>query len=150
MSLPSIASISLLLLLASTPGFAKDSDDASLHAALKAQADAWDVAIVKKDKRAIARNMSDTFFQIGSDGSTADKTQFLQNLTSPDLVIEPYTVEDFKIRFYGNTALINGSTDMHGTYQGKPFRSHYRFTDTYVKEGDVWRVVNVQTTRIAE
>lgn len=150
MSLPRIASMSLLLLLASTPGFAKESDAASLHAALKAQADAWDLAIVKKDKQAIAKNMSDTFFQIGSDGSTADKTQFLHNLTSPDLVIEPYTVEDFKIRFYGNTALVNGSTDMHGTYQGKPFRSHYRFTDTYVKEGDVWRVVNVQTTRIAE
>jgi len=150
MIMPRIASISLLLLLAALPGFAKDSSDAGLHAALKAQADAWDVAIVKKDKQAIAKNMSDTFFQIGSDGGTADKAQFLQNLTSPDLVIEPYTVEDFKIRFYGHTALINGRTDMHGTYQGKPFRSHYRYTDTYVKEGNVWRVVNVQTTRIAE
>ena len=150
MIMPRTASISLLLLLATLPGFAKDSSDAGLHAALKAQADAWDVAIVKKDKQAIAQNMSDTFFQIGSDGSTADKAQFLQNLTSPDLVIEPYTVEDFKIRLYGNTALINGRTDMHGTYQGKPFRSHYRYTDTYVKEGSVWRVVNVQTTRIAE
>jgi len=150
MIMPRTASISLLLLLATLPGFAKDSSDAGLHAALKAQADAWDVAIVKKDKQAIAKNMSDTFFQIGSDGGTADKAQFLQNLTSPDLVIEPYTVEDFKIRLYGNTALINGRTDMHGTYQGKPFRSHYRYTDTYVKEGNVWRVVNVQTTRIAE
>ncbi|MBT2116769.1 DUF4440 domain-containing protein [Dyella sp. LX-66] len=138
----------LVLLLASMPAIAKDSTD--LHAQLKAQADAWDTAIVKKDRQAIARNMSETFFQIGSDGATADKAQFLQNLTSPDLVIEPYTVEDFTIRIYGNTALLNGSTDMHGTYQGKPFRSHYRYTDTYVKEGAVWRVVNVQTTRIAE
>jgi ketosteroid isomerase-like protein len=94
--------------------------------------------------------MSETFLQIGSDGKTADKAQFLQNITSPDLVIEPYTVEDFRIRTYGNTALINGVTDMHGTYEGKPFRVHYRYTDTYVKEGGVWRVVNVQTTRIAE
>ncbi|MGO4700307.1 nuclear transport factor 2 family protein [Dyella sp. 2RAB6] len=143
------ASLSLVLLLASALGFAKDSATSALHATLKAQADAWDAAIVKKDRQAIAGNMSETFFQIGSDGETADKAQFLQNLTSPDLVIEPYTVEDFKIRVYGNTALLNGRTDMHGTYQGKPFRSHYRYTDTYVKEGAVWRVVNVQTTRIA-
>ena len=139
----------LILLLAATPGFAKDAA-ADLHATLKAQADAWDTAIIKKDRQAIEQNMAETFYQIGSDGAAADKAQFLRNILSADLVIAPYTVEEFKLRIYGNTALINGTTDMHGTYQGKPFRTHYRYTDTYVKEGGVWRVVNVQTTRIAE
>jgi ketosteroid isomerase-like protein len=119
-----------------------------LEARLKRQADAWDVAIVKKDRAAIGKNMAESFFQIDSDGDTADKAHFLDDLTSPDLTIQPYTVDDFKIRIYGDTALINGATDMHGSYKGKPFNSHYRFTDTYVKEGGVWRVVNVQTTRI--
>lgn len=150
MIMPKAASVFLVLMAMPMLGYAKDAATADLHAALKAQADAWDAAIVRKDRQAIAKNMSETFLQIGSDGTTADKTQFLQNITSPDLVIEPYTVEDFRIRTYGNTALINGVTDMHGTYEGKPFRVHYRYTDTYVKEGGVWRVVNVQTTRIAE
>lgn len=150
MIMPKAASVFLVLMAMPMLGYAKDAATADLHAALKAQADAWDAAIVRKDREAIAKNMSETFLQIGSDGKTADKTQFLQNITSPDLVIEPYTVEDFRIRTYGNTALINGVTDMHGTYEGKPFRVHYRYTDTYVKEGGVWRVVNVQTTRIAE
>lgn len=150
MIMPKAASVFLVLMAMPMLGYAKDAANADLHAALKAQADAWDAAIVRKDRQAIAKNMSETFLQIGSDGMTADKTQFLQNITSPDLVIEPYTVEDFRIRTYGNTALINGVTDMHGTYEGKPFRVHYRYTDTYVKEGGVWRVVNVQTTRIAE
>jgi ketosteroid isomerase-like protein len=150
MIMPKAASVFLVLMAMPMLGYAKDAATADLHAALKAQADAWDAAIVRKDRQAIAKNMSETFLQIGSDGMTADKTQFLQNITSPDLVIEPYTVEDFRIRTYGNTALINGVTDMHGTYEGKPFRVHYRYTDTYVKEGGVWRVVNVQTTRIAE
>lgn len=150
MIMPKAASVFLVLMAMPMLGYAKDAATADLHAALKAQADAWDAAIVRKDRQAIAKNMSETFLQIGSDGMTADKTQFLQNITSPDLVIEPYTVEDFRIRTYGNTALINGVTDMHGTYEGKPFRVHYRYTDTYVKEGGVWRVVNVQTTRMAE
>jgi ketosteroid isomerase-like protein len=150
MIMPKAASVFFVLMAMPMLGYAKDAATADLHAALKAQADAWDAAIVRKDRQAIAKNMSETFLQIGSDGMTADKTQFLQNITSPDLVIEPYTVEDFRIRTYGNTALINGVTDMHGTYEGKPFRVHYRYTDTYVKEGGVWRVVNVQTTRIAE
>ncbi|MEP6484616.1 MAG: nuclear transport factor 2 family protein [Rudaea sp.] len=136
-----------LVAVSSSPLFATEASD-GLTNALKRQADAWDVAIVKKDRAAISKNMAESFFQIDSDGDTANKAQFVDDLTSPDLTIEPYTVDEFKIRVYGNTALINGATDMHGTFKGKPFNSHYRFTDTYVKEGGVWRIVNVQTSRI--
>ena len=121
------------------------------EAALRAQADAWDAAIVRKDRAAIAANMADSFMQIGSDGRVADKAAFLEAIVSDKLVIEPYTVEEFRVRFYGDTALVTGRTDMHGSWDGKPFRSNYRFTDTYVREADgAWRVVNVQTTEVAE
>jgi ketosteroid isomerase-like protein len=125
--------------------------EAEMAAKLRAQADAWDAAIIRKDRDAIAANMSQTFMQIASDGRTADKAGFLDGITSDKLVIEPYTVEEFRVRFYGDTALITGRTDMHGSWDGKPFRSHYRFTDTYAREADgAWRVVNVQTTEIQE
>ncbi|MET0654849.1 MAG: nuclear transport factor 2 family protein [Pseudoxanthomonas sp.] len=136
------------LLFAPFTANAQQSDDVALAAALKAQADAWDVAIVRKDRQAIAANMSDSFVQIDSDGNAADKAKFLAEITAEDLTIQPYTVEDFRIRLYGDTAIINGRTAMQGTYQGKPFTSHYRFTDVYVKERGGWRVVNIQTTRI--
>ena len=136
------------LLLAAPAADAQQSEDTALAAALKAHADAWDVAIVRKDKQAIAANMADSFLQIDSDGNTADKAKFIEEIAADDLTIQPYTVDDFKIRIYGNTAIINGSTLMHGTYRGQPFTSHYRYTDIYVKEGAGWRVVNIQTTRI--
>ena len=142
----------LLFLSVSIPSmcaFAQDADKA-LAAALKKQADAWDVAIVKKDKKTISDNMSESFFMIDSGGGTSDKAKFVADLTAPDITIEPYTVDEFKIRIYGNTALINGATNMHGVEGGKPFTTHYRFTDTYVKEGGVWHIVNVQTTRIKQ
>jgi ketosteroid isomerase-like protein len=120
-------------------------------AQLRAQADAWDAAIVRKDREAIAGNMSESFQQIGSDGRVADKAAFLEAIVADKLVIAPYTVEEFRIRRYGDTALVSGRTDMHGSWDGKPFESHYRFTDTYVREADgAWRVVNVQTTEIAQ
>jgi ketosteroid isomerase-like protein len=118
---------------------------------LRKQSKDWDAAIVRKDRAAIAANMSESFQQIGSDGAVADKAKFLDALTSAKLEISPYTVDEFRLRLYGDTALISGSTDMHGKWDGKDFRSHYRFTDTYVLEADgKWRVVNVQTTEIAE
>ena len=136
------------LLLAAPAAGAQQSEQAALAAVLKAQADAWDVAIVRKDKQAIAANMADSFLQIDSDGNTADKAKFIEEIAADDLTIQPYTVDDFKIRIYADTAIINGSTLMRGTYRGQPFTSHYRFTDIYVKEGAGWRVVNIQTTRI--
>ena len=124
---------------------------AELAARLRTQADAWDAAIVRKDRAAIAANMAESFMQIGSDGRVADKAAFLDAITSDKLVIAPYAVEEFRVRFYGDTALITGRTDMHGSWDGKEFRSHYRFTDTYALEADgAWRVVHVQTTEIPE
>jgi len=135
---------------ANEPGAAPATHaEAEMAAKLRTQADAWDAAIIRKDRAAIADNMAESFMQIGSDGRTADKAGFLEGITSDKLVIEPYTVEEFRVRFYGDTALVTGRTDMHGSWEGKPFRSNYRFTDTYVREADGrWRVVNVQTTEI--
>lgn len=139
----------LILAIPAVHVVAQDADK-TLAVALKKQADAWDVAIVKKDRKAIAGNMSESFFMIGSSGETSNKAQFVDDLTSADITIEPYSVDEFKIRIYGNTAIINGATNMHGVQSGKPFTTHYRFTDTYVKEGGAWHVVNVQTTRIKQ
>ena len=146
-SLPILATVCLLAGCASAGPAAPTISEASL----RAQADAWDAAIVRKQRDAIAANMAESFMQIGGDGRVADKAAFLEAITADKLVIQPYTVEEFRVRWYGDTALVTGRTDMHGSWDGKPFRSHYRFTDTYVHEADGrWRVVNVQTTEIAE
>ena len=117
---------------------------------LRQKADAWDRAIVRKDAIAIAENMAGSFRQIDSQGNLSNKAEFLTGITSDKLVIYPYEPEEVEIRFYGNLALVTGTTDLHGTYDGKPFQTHYRYTDTYVNESGVWRVVNVQTTEIPE
>ena len=59
---------------------------------------------------------------------------------APDLVIHPYGVEDFDVRVYGDCALLCGRTRMTGVYQGKPFQSHYRYVDTYVRQDGKWVV----------
>ncbi len=124
--------------------------DSALAAMLKSQAEAWDQAIIRRDAKAIADNMSADFRHIGKSGDMADRAAFLRDLMSPDLVIHPYTVEDFDVRIYGDCALLCGRTRMTGTYQGKPFRSHYRYIDTYVRQDGRWRVCSVQITALPE
>ncbi|MES2992994.1 MAG: bifunctional 2',3'-cyclic-nucleotide 2'-phosphodiesterase/3'-nucleotidase, partial [Pseudomonadota bacterium] len=123
---------------------------AATIAQLTRQAEAWDRAIVAKDREGIASNMCADFRQIGPGGEVEDRESFVRDLLSPELQIDPYRVDEFEIRLYGDTALLSGVTRMTGRYAGKPFASHYRYIDVYVRTAGQWKVCSVQTTPIAK
>ena len=124
------------------------NDKAAIVAELTAQADRWDKAIVRKDRAAIADNMAEDFRQIDGDGDFEDKASFVDGVVSPKLQIDPYTVEDFDVRIYGDVALLSGRTRMTGRYDGKPFTTNYRYIDVYVRKDGRWRIASVQITRL--
>ena len=129
---------------------AQSPDTNAVIAALTKQADAWDKAIVRKDRAAIVANMADDFRSIDGAGTVETRPVFVDGLMDPKLTIDPYTVEDFDVRVLGDTALLCGRTRMTGRYDGKPFTSHYRYIDIYVKRGGAWKIVSVQITRLAQ
>jgi ketosteroid isomerase-like protein len=144
-----------LIRILSDHGVQSAADEAHATAATKAlverltaQADAWDKAIVRKDRAAIEANMAEDFRQIDRAGGVETKKSFVDGIVSPDLEIDPYVVEDFDVRLYGDVALLSGRTRMTGRYQGKPFASHYRYIDVYVRRGDEWKIVSVQISPI--
>jgi len=134
------------LALAAAPALARPR--AADIAQLRRQAHAWDEAIVRQDRAAIEANMAEDFRQIDADADIEDKRSFVDGLMSPKLRIQPYEVEDFEIRLYGETALLSGRTRMQGNYDGKAFSSHYRYIDVYVRRGGRWQIVSVQITRL--
>ena len=117
---------------------------------LTAQADAWDKAIVAKNAAAVAANIAPDFTQIESGGAVIGRDEFVKDLLDPTLRIDPYRVEDFGVRVYGDTALLTGRIRMTGASEGKPFVSHFRYIDVYVKRDGVWKVVSIQITRMRE
>lgn len=126
----------------------RDADPAATIGVLTRQADTWDKAIVAKDRAAIVASMCDDFRQIGPSGEVENRESFVRDLMSAELQIDPYTVEDFEIRFHGEVALLSGRTRMTGSYAGTPFTSHYRYIDVYVRSAGQWKVCSVQATRI--
>ena len=114
------------------------------------QAAEWDAAICRKDRAAIAANIGEGFRHIDPDGELSDGAMFLSDLLSPDLTIDPYTVEDLDVRIHGEIALLSGTTRMTGVYKGKPFKSHYRYVDIYNLQQGRWVVINIQITRFRE
>jgi len=137
-----------LLSIGSPPGLGADSGRDADADVLKRISDAWDAAIIRKDEQAIAGNMAEDFRQIDGYGNLETKKSFVAGIVDPKLTIDPYTVEDFEVRLYGDVALLSGRTHMTGKYDGKPFESNYRYIDIYVRRGSAWKIVSVQITKI--
>lgn len=138
-----------IVLLALATGCASPpADRDTIVAMLTAQADRWDRAIVAKDRAAIEANMADDFRQIDGAGDVETRDSFVRGLLDPALRIDPYTVEEFEVRLYGDTALLSGRTRMTGTYDGKAFRTHYRYIDIYVRRAGAWKIVSVQISKL--
>ena len=140
------------LLLAACGGTAPQSAaaGADIAAELTAQANRWDRAIVAKDRMAVEANMAEDFRQIDRAGNVETKASFVDGLMAPELEIDPYTVEDFDVRLYGEVALLSGRTRMTGRYAGEPFTSHYRYIDVYVRHDGAWKIVSVQISPIPD
>jgi ketosteroid isomerase-like protein len=129
-------------------GSAAVAGEANDVATLTRLSDDWDKAIVRKDEKAIAGNMAEDFRIIDGYGKVDGKSAFVADILDSKLTIDPYTVEDFNVRLYGDTALLSGRTHMTGTHDGKPFESNYRYIDIYVRTKGVWKIVSVQITKL--
>ena len=130
-------------------GGAQAADAAGADVARLTQlSNAWDKAIVAKEHAAIADNMAEDFRIIDGQGEIGDKKQFVADILDPKLTIDPYTVEEFNVRLYGDVALLSGRTHMTGKHDGQPFESNYRYIDIYVKRNGAWKIVSVQITRL--
>jgi ketosteroid isomerase-like protein len=55
---------------------------------------------------------------------------------------------DQSYRLYGDAAIVLGVTSVKGTSDGKPFAADFRFTDTYVRRADGWKIAASHATRI--
>ena len=135
-------------LAASAAASQAQAAEAQTRAQLQAQADRWDQAIVARHREDIANNMAEDFRQIDGQGNVEDRASFLEGLLDPKLQIDPYKVEDIDIRLYGDVALLSGRTRMTGRYDGKPFKTHYRYIDIYVKRQGTWKIVSVQISKL--
>jgi ketosteroid isomerase-like protein len=141
--------LALIVAQACASGSGSADDRTRTIALLTKTADDWDKVIVRKDRAAIEAKIADDFRQIDGGGNVETKASFVEGLMSPELEIDPYTVEDFDVRLYGDVALLSGRTDMTGRYSGKPFTSHYRYIDIYVRRDGAWKIVSVQISKIA-
>lgn len=92
--------------------------------------------------------MAPDFLWIRGNGSVVGREEFVRNITASTLKLDPYVVEDFRVRVLGDAALLYGRIRMTGTSAGERFEDHFRYIDVYAKRGGAWQIVSVQITPI--
>jgi ketosteroid isomerase-like protein len=107
-------------------------------------------AIVSNDLGAIGRFVTDDWIIIGGDGEIVDRARFCEVIKSGALTHDKMESEDFRVRVYGDSAVITGITSTHGKFMGQEFSTHERATDVFVKRDGRWQCVLTHLTRLAE
>jgi len=106
----------------------------------------WNEAQVSRDAAALDQLVSSRFVNTEWDGQVSDKQRFLSDIRDPLFKPALATIQDVKMNFFGDTAVITGTYHTQGTYQGKPYDHVGRFTDTWIFDLGKWQCVASHTS----
>jgi ketosteroid isomerase-like protein len=107
----------------------------------------------KKDVAALDRLLNEDFIFVAANGSISDKKRFLDEIKGNDepssAPQENLTYEDFKVRVYGKTAIVNYVLLVSGKDKdGKDYANRYRMSVVWVKQKRDWQISNFHVTRV--
>ena len=104
-------------------------------------------AIVKNDLEGVERLVVDDWIIIGPDGEIVERARFFEVIKSGTLTHDIMESEDFRIRIYGDSAVVTGITRTKGKFMGQEFSTQERATDVFVKRDRRWQCVLTHLTR---
>lgn len=107
-------------------------------------------ALVAGDPEALDRVLADDFLLIDvMTGSEIPRAALLAIIGSGQLGFEEIEPAEVRVRFYGNTAVVTGRTQMSGRFEETPFTVRSRYTHVYAEQQGEWRLAAAQGTQIA-
>src|SRR5215471_13129805 len=107
-------------------------------------------AIVANDADAIEGFVTHDWIIVNADGIIIEKERFLAVVKSGTLTHSAMTLDEPRVRIYGDTAVVTGRATSTGQFMGAEFTTLERATDVFVKTDGQWRCVLTQLTKIAE
>lgn len=108
---------------------------------------AWNDALVKKDRAALERIMADDYSYTESNGSVLNKTQDIAETMSGDTKWTSAKLDDVKVRVLGDVAIFTARLTLEGAAKGYVSGAR-RITDVFVKRATGWQVVAGQSMLI--
>ncbi|HMI18990.1 MAG TPA: nuclear transport factor 2 family protein [Sphingomonas sp.] len=133
-----------LTLMIAAPAAAQTPPD---NVEIRAAAQAFDDAQLHGDRAVLERMLAPDYLLVHGSGRIGDKKDFIDGFTDPNAHLEPFDISDrLFIRPSPDTAIVGGEAWVHGTDHGKPFKQHFRYSDTFARRNSQWMVVYTQVT----
>lgn len=107
-------------------------------------------SIVKNDREGIGRIVADDWIIIDPNGEIVDRTRFFEVIQSGALTHDTMESEDFRVRVYGDSAVVTAITSAKGKFMGQEFSTQERATDVFVKRDGRWQCVLTHLTRFGK
>jgi len=115
---------------------------------LRQMNDEWVKALVRRDEATLERLMSeDFFFTYPLEGD--DRTQFISDVTSGDLIVEHITRHQLGVRVFGSAAVVTSRDSAKWIYRGREIEGQYKVIQVYSERDNQWQLVAVQACPIA-
>ena len=109
----------------------------------------WDSASVKRDPVLLADLMAEDFVHVGNTGNLGTKPTIIQSLkTNTGFGYAVHRTDSVTIKYFGNTAVMNGIVVRVGDTGRSQDDGVFRFTRVWVKTQTGWKVTGNQYTLI--
>jgi ketosteroid isomerase-like protein len=105
-------------------------------------------AIVSNDLEGMGRIVADDWIIIDANGDIVDRTRFLEVIKSGALTHDMMKSEDFRVRVYGDSAVVTAVTHTKGKFMRQEFSTQERATDVFVKRDGRWQCVLTHLSRL--
>ena len=107
-------------------------------------------AIVKNDLEGIERLVAVDWIIVGPDGEIVERARFFEVIKSGAMTHDAMESEDFRIRIYGDSAVVTGITRTKGKFMGQEFSTQERATDVFINRDGRWQCVLTHLTRLSK
>lgn len=101
------------------------------------------------DARHLESFLAPGFTLTDSSGKVTDREANLAEVRAREPRYEVFRNHSMSVRFYGETAVVNGITSVRGVASGQPFSADLQFTDTLVLKDGAWRLAASHASRLS-
>ena len=110
----------------------------------------WAKSVVKLDLAFMDRILADDYTWTDAAGNVHTKAEEIASIKSGQGVVTSSVNDEFKVRVYGDAAVVTGRTTVKETWKGKEVSGQFRWTDTWVKLAGRWQCVAEHDSNIPE
>lgn len=149
MTLKSLAACSVIVagLVGGTGRGAEEAQGATEPALVRLE-NRWVAALVKGDTTALDSILADRYVDTDEEGHRSDKHGVLAAFQSGDLKMTAITLSDMHVYAYGSFAVVTGTADQAGAWQGHPLTPRIVFTDSFILKDGKWYPIASQRTAV--